>query len=104
MTCSDFRKFDSKSAWLKKDPKIEILSPKESAIDLLLSSLRHIEGLDLQILSQKGFQIKEASLQSLMASDLILQKGSYIRLSKQGRFIADSIILEIIRNLKEIVH
>ena len=85
-------------------PFIERASEEEATIDYILTVLRHIDGLSLPTLRARGFEISEATTKSLKAKDLIMYNGSRIRLSKQGVFIADSVILEIIRNLKKIVH
>ena len=88
-----------------KDKKIavehsETLEPRQAMGETIMLGLRLLQGISIHQF-EKRFQISFTSLfrniiSSLKEKELVVIEKDYLRLSKKGLFIADSVILEFI--------
>ncbi len=73
----------------------EILTDEDCVNEYVMTSLRTVEGINLQIVKQKfGIKNKERILlgvEKYVAQGKIVCEDSYIRLTKEGKFFADGI-------------
>jgi putative oxygen-independent coproporphyrinogen III oxidase len=77
-------------------PVRETPSPEETALDMLLSTLRHVDGLHHALLQRStGFEIDADVLADLIAHRLITTEAGHIRLTEASFPIADGIVRRI---------
>lgn len=84
---------DALEEWLA-DPAgtSEHPDPWQAAVDLLLSTLRHVDGTDQDVLtSRTGYRIRPAVADDLIAGGLLRAEGSHLRLTRSGWPLADGI-------------
>jgi oxygen-independent coproporphyrinogen-3 oxidase len=90
-------------AWLvRDDPTAEsgIPSPRERAVDLLVSCLRGRDGLDLDHLrARSGHFLSGSALDPLAARDLLVRDGPRIRLGEAGFPVADAVVRHLVDRL-----
>ncbi len=79
----------------------ELPSPAEAAIDLVLSTLRHQDGLPLALLRERtGMQVRERALRALLdppagAPRLLTLEGGSLRLTRAGFPVADGLVARV---------
>ncbi len=78
--------------WLA-DPfeEVERLAPRTAAVDLLLSSVRHIDGLALSALQATGFHLDAARVDRLVAGGLLRRAPDGLRLTDTAFPLADGV-------------
>jgi oxygen-independent coproporphyrinogen III oxidase len=73
----------------------EILTPHQQLNELIMISLRTIEGINLNLIKEKfGEKYSEHLLkhsQSYMATKKIIESGGFLRLTNEGKLLADGI-------------
>ncbi|WP_310820540.1 radical SAM family heme chaperone HemW [Stratiformator vulcanicus] len=78
----------------------ERLKPEQAARELIMLGLRMVDGLDLdEFRGRTGFDLIElggATLQHQLREQLLEQRGSRIRLTNAGRFVADSVVSDLL--------
>ena len=81
-------------AWLTQPPvNGEFPTPKEAAVDYLLSSLRHIQGSDLHYMAKRtGHEPSKHHLSELIANGMLVHEASSIRLTEKAIPISDAIV------------
>ena len=84
---------DALADWLADPAGIsERPDPWQSAVDLLLSTLRHIEGTDQDdLITRTGFRIRSEVVAELIDGALLRLDGSHLRLTRSGWPLADGI-------------
>ncbi len=90
--------------WLA-DPEGALERPDshEAAADRVLSSLRHVDGLDLNLLQNElEHSIPDASLTSLFAAGLVERGGAGLRLTEAGVPLADGVVRHLCAALQPI--
>ena len=81
----------------------ETPSPIEAARDLVLSSLRHEEGLSLAMLKHRAGHVVDAErLRTLFDSTFLKIEENHLRLDKAGWTLADGIARKVIEALSPI--
>jgi oxygen-independent coproporphyrinogen-3 oxidase len=76
-------------------------SPSESAIDFILSTLRHVDGLNLRQLKQRtGFGLNEVELSRLHDNGQIHRHNGSIRLQRDAFLVADGVVRTLINALE----
>jgi oxygen-independent coproporphyrinogen-3 oxidase len=81
--------------------RLEQPSPHQAAIDLVLSTLRHVDGLPLDVLRHRTtHQLDLDALESLFDSGLLVLEAGHLRLTADGFPIADGITLRVVRALQ----
>jgi oxygen-independent coproporphyrinogen-3 oxidase len=84
-------------------PKLESTTGIESAVDLVLSTLRHVDGLSRQRLqTATGFRVPEYTISTLSKHGLIAASRDYIKLTENGFPIADGVVKELTQSLEPI--
>ncbi|MBP6721809.1 MAG: radical SAM family heme chaperone HemW [Bacteroidia bacterium] len=77
----------------------ETLSDRDQLNEYLMTQLRIVEGLDLQLLKQKwGFDLlyqEEELVQEWLSEDLIRIENNHLRLTRHGFMVSDGIIREL---------
>jgi oxygen-independent coproporphyrinogen-3 oxidase len=87
------RNADKLEDWLASPAgEIELPSPKQHALDMVLTTLRHIDGLDLQALAQTGHPLPEDALTPLRDHGLVQLTGARVQLTDAGVWVADAVI------------
>jgi oxygen-independent coproporphyrinogen-3 oxidase len=75
-------------------------SPAEAAADLILSTLRHIDGLcTLRLQKQTGFTLCESTVENLQAHRLITVGDGRIRLCHDAFAVSDGVVRRLIDTL-----
>jgi oxygen-independent coproporphyrinogen-3 oxidase len=83
------------------EPQPSTPSQHEAAIDLILSTLRHIDGLCTKSLrEQTGFGLNPARVQALTSHGVITCASEYIRLTHDAFPMADGIVRAVIDALE----
>ncbi len=78
--------------WLHQPgPEVEVLDARTAALDLLLSTLRHTDGVPLAELARLGLSLSERALTPLIEGRLITLSPTDVRLTPQGFAVADGI-------------
>jgi coproporphyrinogen III oxidase-like Fe-S oxidoreductase len=72
----------------------------QKAIDLLITRLRHLDGLDLQELNQVGYTILQSELSHYCDAELIHVNNNTISLGSAGWIVADAISAKLVDLLK----
>ena len=87
--------------WLENPPPLaERPSPASAAVDYLLSTLRHIEGSDLnELYAQTGLRPTESTVQTLIDGGMLKQEGPMLRLRPAGVALADGIVQKLCESL-----
>ena len=91
------------ATWMA-DPLGETTTPDAdgAAADFVLSTLRHVEGLDLHELAENfDRRADAATLDRLAAAGLAHQRGEHLVLSAEGMALADGISARVIWSLEE---
>ena len=84
-------------------PNETIPSSREAAIDYLLSSLRHIDGTDQNLLrARTGHEVSLQAIDSLFKQSLLIQKDDHLRLTPHAFPLADRILRTLIDALNPI--
>ena len=74
-------------------PTIESPTPEEAALDMLLSTLRHVDGVSLQALqTETAFTLDPEILRDLAARHLIDEVAHHIRLTPGAYPVADGVV------------
>jgi oxygen-independent coproporphyrinogen-3 oxidase len=80
--------------------QVEELPPKERALETLCLGLRRAGGVCLTTFRrQTGFTVEGLAgptLQQLIALDLVRDKDGHIYLSRPGKYVADSIMAQVL--------
>ena len=87
----------------RQDPSIvqERPTPKQRAIDRLLSGLRTTRGISLEQLAfDTGFSPNELCLRGLERGGVLNRKSGHIRLTQNGFPVADGIISRLTESLE----
>lgn len=75
--------------------ELEILTPQQQLNEYIMTSLRTIEGLNLQKVNEQfGRQVQEALLNSAkrhLNNHTLVQTDNYLRLTSEGKLLADGI-------------
>lgn len=96
----------SVSTWLKNvsagdsgTAETEQLSDKDRAHERLILGLRQIDGINVEQFTQEtGFDVRELAetgIEKLILSGHLEQQETMLRLTREGRFFADSVTLEL---------
>lgn len=86
--------------WLSACPaQVEVLDLHQSASDLILSTLRHVDGLPLQTLGELGLQPDQGLVSALSAAGLLIQRQQHLRLTPRGAPLADGLTARLIDSL-----
>ncbi|MFQ5733452.1 MAG: coproporphyrinogen III oxidase, partial [Planctomycetaceae bacterium] len=97
----------SVTAWLKRvqagqSPTAlrEQLPPEEAARERLVIGLRLTEGVKLvDFQQQTGYAVDElaaAAIERHVAADLLERTPTHLRLTREGRFLADSVFVDLL--------
>jgi putative oxygen-independent coproporphyrinogen III oxidase len=70
-------------------------SPRERALDLLISTLRHVDGVPLPALEAAGFRLAGQALRPLLEDGLIDMDPGAIRLQGRGWRVADGVLYRL---------
>ena len=81
--------------------EVEHLDARTAAADLVLSTLRHRDGLPLSRLAGLGLTPGEAVVSALVEAGLITADPAHIRLTAAGVPLADGITTRLVRALRE---
>ncbi len=83
--------------WLKNPQPIGVQpTPHESAVDQVLSSLRHVDGLNLYSLrASSGHEVDPSTISQLKLGGLLTQRGDHLQLTDTAFPIADGIVRRI---------
>jgi oxygen-independent coproporphyrinogen-3 oxidase len=77
----------------------ETLSDRDQLNEYLMTQLRIVEGLDLQLLKEKwGFDLlyqEEELVQEWLSEDLIRIENNHLRLTRHGFMVSDAVIREL---------
>ena len=91
------------TSWLNNEPALqdhETLNPKDKAREAIFLGLRLVDGFSLSQFQQRfGFSVAELSpecLQQNIDSGNLEVVGDHLRLTDQGRFIADTVISDFL--------
>jgi len=80
--------------------QVETLGPEERARETLALQLRRAEGVHREAFqTQTGFDLDRlagAALRRHLALGLLEEKGSAVRLTRQGKYVADSVITDLL--------
>ena len=72
----------------------------QAAVDHLLSTLRHIDGVDLAGLTRRtGFSLPSSAIKPLVAGGLLCRSQQKLRLSEAGWPLADGITRRLCESL-----
>ncbi len=91
------RNHDTLEAWLA-DPRGEEERPDAgaAAIDLVLSTLRHVDGLPLAALrARTGHTLRPAPVDALLRAGLVYQDSGHVRLTDAGYPLADGVVARL---------
>ncbi|MEC7947231.1 MAG: coproporphyrinogen-III oxidase family protein [Myxococcota bacterium] len=91
-------------AW-RADPRgtEERPHPAGAAIDLVLSTLRHVDGLPLQTLrSRTGHAPGPATVDALVRAGLVVRRGSALALTHAGFPVGDGVVARICDSLRPV--
>jgi oxygen-independent coproporphyrinogen III oxidase len=80
-------------------PRMERPSPQQTAIDALLTWIRHADGFGRSALERLGFKVDEETLSRLAASGHVVTDGETVRLGGFGWALADSVTLQLVDGL-----
>jgi oxygen-independent coproporphyrinogen-3 oxidase len=88
--------------WLQDVPPQGVQpTAEESAMDYLLSSLRHIQGSDLEVLARiSGLRPNPGLIEILVEEGLLHQQASFLRLAPRGVPLADGITRKLCNQLE----
>lgn len=89
-------------AW-RADPGgvLERPTPGGAAIDLVLSTLRHVDGLPLDALSERtSHDLHPADVDALIRAGLLVQRGDNIALTDAGFPVGDGVVARICEALR----
>jgi putative oxygen-independent coproporphyrinogen III oxidase len=91
-------------AWLGlgQPPAVERPDPRQAAIDLLLTRIRHVEGIDLAELSAQGFALDPRTLAALIGARLVDREGPAVRLTPSGFPLADGITARLCDGMRRL--
>ena len=89
---SDYQK------WLQQTvPHLEQSSLEQRMMDLILTQIRHIDGISLKTIEKLGYQCNMRQLQPYIDHNLLLyESNTRIKLGSQGWNVVDSLTLHII--------
>lgn len=73
----------------------EIISPYNRQVETLLTELRLAEGVDLEQLPELR-NLLDGAIQPLLEKGLVRVEGSRLSMTRQGRFIAETILSELV--------
>jgi oxygen-independent coproporphyrinogen-3 oxidase len=74
---------------------LEPHDPERALTDLVVSTLRHVDGLPLPALRELGHRLDVASIQPLLASGHLVQGPGSLRLGPAGWTVADALSLRV---------
>lgn len=75
---------------------IETPSPRERALDLLISSLRYVEGLSLEHLARRtGLRPDDRTVRAMVRGRLLIEDPFVLRLTDDGFAVADGIAAKL---------
>lgn len=74
-------------------------TPRQTAMDLVLTTVRHIDGLDLSALAALGFTVDGGVLEFLTGCGLVKIKEHRVQLVGDGWALADGVILRLINGM-----
>jgi len=79
---------------------VEVPTPEQQALDLLVAVLRGRSGLDLDHLARRtGHTVPDAVIDALVARSLLVRQGTRIALSDAGFPVADAVIRHLAARL-----
>jgi len=81
-------------------PEVETLDARTSASDLVLSTLRHVDGLPLDALRGHGFCVDDAVVDGLIHTGLIASDQASLVLTEAGVPMADGVTARLIQSLR----
>ncbi len=88
-------------AWMADPrPVVEVLDGRTWASDLLLSSLRHEAGVEVERLREAGFELSSSTVQVLVRGGLLEESEGRLRLSREGRLLGDGVTAKLIAGLR----
>ena len=76
-----------------------IPTAKEAAVELLLSTLRHIDGIPIDSLHQLGFGLNESELAVHLESGLLVSNGTQLQVDGRGWKLIDSLLVDLEKTL-----
>ncbi|MCP4809253.1 MAG: coproporphyrinogen III oxidase family protein [Proteobacteria bacterium] len=82
-------------AWETEEP-----SPEMAATDLVLSSIRHVDGLDLGALRRTGWGLAPDPVQRLVDADVLVAGPRRVRLDGRGWHLADHVTARLVAALR----
>lgn len=91
-------------AWLAgAPPKIEHPTGEDAAADLVVSALRHVDGLDLAALARRtGHRPAPDAVRALVAIGVLASEGDRVALTDAGFPLADTITGRLVRALRPV--
>lgn len=76
-------------------------TPREAAADLVLTALRHCDGLDSAALVRRfGHRLDPAAVAALARSGLLANRGGWVSLSPRGVPVADGVVRHLCASLR----
>lgn len=70
-------------------------TPREAAVELLLSTLRHTEGIPLHALRRIGFEFEGSALHRHMEAGLLIGNERALRVAGRGWKLIDSLLVDL---------
>lgn len=88
-------------AWVgRQGPTLETCTPKERALDLVLTQTRHCMGLDLDRLERTtGHRVDPSTIHTLCAGGLVQARAGRLSLTEAGFPLADAVIRRLAKSL-----
>ncbi|HEX7844470.1 MAG TPA: radical SAM family heme chaperone HemW [Chitinophagaceae bacterium] len=73
----------------------EVLTEKQKLNEYIMTSLRTMEGLDLEKISTENRKVLKATAQKFIFSGLIVEENNRLVLTKEGKLLADGIAADL---------
>jgi hypothetical protein len=90
------RNHSALKAWLKDGiDEREHPSHEQAALDYLLTATRHVRGVSIPVLNQRGFTIPSSTRSRLVHAGWIKDNGTRLSLTGGGWALADGVTLQL---------
>ena len=70
-------------------------SPREAAVELLLSTLRHVDGVPAPALHRLGFELDSSQLDHHVSNGLLIEEAGGLRVAGRGWKLIDSLLVDL---------